>query len=325
MSGREIWGSLSVADHTRRRAFVAEVLLFDRLVLPVPPDDSEKRRWSAHRWNPKRQRRLLDILGTGASLDDLAIEVPWDDSKKAAFRALSGGPGENPSDLGQDRAQLLDGLRFDATQLKPDAYMATRMVLTRGYDAGEEAYMRRLPRTYVEDIVPAYATFEAADRELGLTVSVAKRHEPSAEVIGWSLFVPANSEWSDEHALDAAAKLARSEDYRGEREVFRDWWRTNVGGGMPAEVALGELTKRADRLNRIATAGRHRTRTLRSFALLAGGAGLAGVWFPPVAIASGVIALVSVGADWALKDETAPAALAPAAMFTSARKQLGWY
>lgn len=32
----QVWGTFSVNDHTRPNAFVREVLLFDRLVLPYP-------------------------------------------------------------------------------------------------------------------------------------------------------------------------------------------------------------------------------------------------------------------------------------------------
>src|SRR6478752_4999299 len=32
----QLWGTFSVADHLRRTPFVADVLLFDRLIVPVP-------------------------------------------------------------------------------------------------------------------------------------------------------------------------------------------------------------------------------------------------------------------------------------------------
>jgi hypothetical protein len=38
----ETWGTFSVTDHLGRRAFVADVILYDRLVIPVP--DAEERR-----------------------------------------------------------------------------------------------------------------------------------------------------------------------------------------------------------------------------------------------------------------------------------------
>jgi hypothetical protein len=301
-------------------------------VIPIPPpgDESQTRDWRRNRWNPDRLRRFLDILGDSGGIEDLAVPVPWTGRKRAMFRALSGELDE-AADLRKERGDLLRQLRFDVEQLKPDALMMTRMILTREYDSMEEAYMATLPRTWVESVVPAYASFERAERELSLAAPGAgARSVPTAEVVGWELLVPevpiaSKRNWSDERSLEAAAALARTDDYRLERETFRDWWRKEVGAGRPPEDALRELTKRADRLNEIARGKAGKTRTLRSFAVFGGAAGVAGVWFPPVAIAGGVLALVSVGADWVLKDKSQPTALAPAAMFHSARKQLGWY
>jgi hypothetical protein len=79
----ELWGTYSVRDHLRRRAFVADVLLYDRLVIPRPPTPEEERpqpgkitevtRWGQAKWKPGRLANLLDILREG----DLIIEVPW--------------------------------------------------------------------------------------------------------------------------------------------------------------------------------------------------------------------------------------------------------
>jgi len=41
----EFWGTFSVADHRRRRAFVADVLLYDRVAIPVPDGADEVERW----------------------------------------------------------------------------------------------------------------------------------------------------------------------------------------------------------------------------------------------------------------------------------------
>ena len=312
---KELWGSLSVNDHVRRRALVAQVLLFDRLVIPVPPDgDTEQeRRWAANGWKPERQRRMLDILGVAGGGGDLAVPIPWTRSKRERF--------------GQDRARLVSALRFDASNIGPDVdpYAMTRILLTREHDDREMEYQRRLPQVWVEKVVPAYGSFVAANRELGLH-AVAGPAPPgsAAQVIGWELLVPEDSDWSDDHALEAAAALARTDDYRMEREVFRDWWKSNVGEGMPAQAAVRELVRRAERINQITRGRERRTRLLRGFAAMGATAGLAGAWLPPAAIAGGVIALVSLGADWVLKDEAMPAALGPAAMFTDARKHLGW-
>ena len=57
-------GTYSVADHLEKRAFVADLLLYDRLVVPVPAAD-DLVRWEKH-WNPERQHKLLEILGAFA-------------------------------------------------------------------------------------------------------------------------------------------------------------------------------------------------------------------------------------------------------------------
>jgi hypothetical protein len=70
----ELCGIFSVGDHLRRRALVAAVLLYDRLVIPTPPDldHDEEIRWQHMGWNPRPQRRLLNLIGR-----DRVITVPW--------------------------------------------------------------------------------------------------------------------------------------------------------------------------------------------------------------------------------------------------------
>jgi hypothetical protein len=81
----EIWGTFSVMDHLRRGAFIAEVVLYDRLVIPVPPDpelaetpedrafaQNQWQRWEDRKWEPKRQLELLEILRP------VAEPIEWD-------------------------------------------------------------------------------------------------------------------------------------------------------------------------------------------------------------------------------------------------------
>jgi hypothetical protein len=320
----EFWGTFSVNDHVRHRALVAQVLLFDRLVIPVPPkDDSiELERWITHGWQPERQRRMLEILGVGPSADDLAVTVPWTERKRDEFKVLS--QSRLSANSGAERSKFVQGVVSDTQQLKPDSQMITRIMLTREYDAGEEEYVKTLPRTWVQSVVPAYASYVAAEAELRMKIAESPGAAQSACVIGWDLFVPEDSDWSDEHALEAAAKLARSAEYRYERETFRDWWRGGVERGAPPEQAVAELAKRADRLNQIASDNNRRTNLLHGFAALGGAVALAGVWFPPAVVAGAFMALVGIGADWVTHDQAAPEALAPAAMFADARRHLGW-
>lgn len=76
---REVWGTFAVNDHCVPRAFVADVMLYDRLVIPVPPDDptkDDKALWA--KWDVKRQAELLAVLG------DRARPVKWDQQRRQA-------------------------------------------------------------------------------------------------------------------------------------------------------------------------------------------------------------------------------------------------
>jgi len=66
--------------------FVSEVLLYDRLIIPVPPADrSEDKFWQ--QFKPERQQRCLDILNVKTIANDgLAFTVPWDRSKRDRFK-----------------------------------------------------------------------------------------------------------------------------------------------------------------------------------------------------------------------------------------------
>jgi hypothetical protein len=64
---KELWETFSVADHMRARAFVAEILIYDQVVVPTPFDDETRDRWQQQGRDPGRQERLLGILGTAAA------------------------------------------------------------------------------------------------------------------------------------------------------------------------------------------------------------------------------------------------------------------
>lgn len=74
----QLWGCYSVADHKAADAFVADVLLYERLVVPVPPD-GDGSDWDPE-WEPDRQARLLEIIG------DVAKRIPWTPERRAAWR-----------------------------------------------------------------------------------------------------------------------------------------------------------------------------------------------------------------------------------------------
>lgn len=102
----ELWGTFAVDDHLRPRAFVAETVLFDRLVVPQPPPDDEEqyREWAQALWHPERLKQTL------APLEDLAITVPWNKPLRAEWQT-------------------------QYSSLKPSDRAALRMNLARGGDS----------------------------------------------------------------------------------------------------------------------------------------------------------------------------------------------
>jgi hypothetical protein len=49
---KEVWATYSVRDHLAPKAFVADVMLYDRLVIPVPAENDESH-WAE--WDVARQ------------------------------------------------------------------------------------------------------------------------------------------------------------------------------------------------------------------------------------------------------------------------------
>jgi hypothetical protein len=60
----ETWGAFSVTEHLARKAFVADVLLYEKLVIPVP-DKKERKRWIEPGRKPEVLDRKLEILEGG--------------------------------------------------------------------------------------------------------------------------------------------------------------------------------------------------------------------------------------------------------------------
>ena len=78
---RQVWGTFSVKDHCAPNAFVAEVMLYDRLVVPRPPDENERIRWRNEGWNPDLLDKLLSILG------ERAYVIDWDAIRQEKWRS----------------------------------------------------------------------------------------------------------------------------------------------------------------------------------------------------------------------------------------------
>jgi hypothetical protein len=92
---REVWGTYSVKDHLNPTAFLADLILYDRLVLPVPEeqlDDRAKAAWAG--WNAPLQRVFVEVLERADRVRTIPWRVgQWEEGKEALPVILLTDPG----------------------------------------------------------------------------------------------------------------------------------------------------------------------------------------------------------------------------------------
>lgn len=298
---KQVWGTFSVKDHTEPNAFVAEVMLYDRLVIPVPPanDVAEWERWTKNGWQPDRLQMLLQILG------DRVIQVPWDTWRQANWR--------NRYEGGLQVAQETTG-RW--------AFQATRSVLLDG-----------LPR-HVTGIqaVTNYTSAELLNQELGLK-AIEQDHIPmyggeAVAVLGHEFFVPNDPRWSHEDLLKQAVELSSEPAFKRKRAGFWRWQREFMdSNGITDQAALTDAVQEMHELleEEQDLARRQDIKTVVQFAFLVSSVGLGMLGGPMTAVAVGG-AFVSVGQFVTDKLLESPAndSDKPAALLRDVRKHFGW-
>ena len=226
---RERWGTFSVADHLRPRAFVADVLLYDRLVLPYPPTTDERDNWVAQDWDPGRLDHQLDVLG-----EELVVRVPWNQWAKDRFDA---------------RMQVARAASFDAKNLLlerdsgPDAFHMTRMILAQDYRP-------KLPKGVAKVwAIAAYPSVSAYDEDQISTTNVQR--EKLSMVLTYQFLVPEDRGKSDDEMLLEVVELSKRDDFREKRKNFHRWQESIIEEEIAPEKAVEELEEYLRQYNEI--------------------------------------------------------------------------
>lgn len=193
--GRQVWGTFSVKDHLEPNAFVAEVMLYDRLVIPRPPDAVECARWQAEKWDPEKLDELLNILG------DRAFVVDWNAERQRSWAT-----------------RLAAGAEI-AQATKDWAFAATRTELTS-----------RLPRNVTGiQAVTNYCSKQEFDKDLGLRpalpAEVPVYGGAAVAVIAHELLVPNKPGRSHQELLKDAVELSSEKASSRKRAAFWRWQR----------------------------------------------------------------------------------------------------
>ena len=191
---KQVWGTFSVKDHTEPGAFVTDVMLYDRLVLPVPPDDDERARWEERGWQPARLEALLQILG------DRAVPVKWDHHRQGTWRT---------------RYEAGKGVSNET----PDyAFAVSRTELTQGLP----------PHVTGVQAVPSFSSLQEAEAELGLKPSTEGQvlaGGAAVSILAHEFLVPHDPDDRSDDCLRAAVEIASDPSYRRKRASFWRWLR----------------------------------------------------------------------------------------------------
>lgn len=192
--GREVWGTYSVRDHCDPRAFVADVMLYDRIVIPIPSDNAERKRWEGNGWNPARQDKLVRIL------DDRAYCIKWDIDHIERWRSRyeAGKAADKEGSSWQYRATAAELIQ----DLPPDV-------------TGVAA-------------IPCYRAMESLENELRIKeVKVPVKPDPGVvtAVLGQGFLVPDEPRLKDDQLLKEALGISSDSSYRRKRSSFWRWQR----------------------------------------------------------------------------------------------------
>ncbi len=291
----ERWGTLSVRDHLDLEGLAANVVLYDRLVVPVPPDMAETMRWRESGWAPDELNDRLQLLG------ELAVRRPWDAGRQDAHR----------------RAMAYSqGLDYDLQNVisersAQDPYRTTRVVL-----AQEEQFDLPAEATRV-DVVAAFNSAEALGREA--VIGKPEGREGLALLFQHELAVPDASDPAD--ALRQAIALSTDPAFRDKRRDYYEWQDKILAEGVAPEVAAREMHEMVEAYNRAVEKAVRKVR--RKFAFTVGAIALqltgAAVTMNPLPAVSALLQFISFKALDG-KPAVDPGRSRPAAMFHDVKR-----
>jgi hypothetical protein len=211
----ERWGAFSVVDHKDARKLAADVLLYDRLVLPTPAGD--RQRWVNEKWDPEGLERRITQLG------DAAIPATWDLTRQKQWE------------------EKFRSLRKDAQDMNAALHMTRRVLAEHGRDY-------RPPGVAAVEVIAAYQS-EADFNELDPHASPASAKSKLDFLIAQRLAVPENKD--PERALERSLKLRGDSTFIKRRRRFHDWERKMLSTGVLPADAVEELVQLVSEYNEV--------------------------------------------------------------------------
>jgi len=270
----QLWATFSVKDHCPPGAFVAEVLLYDKLLIPVVPTeedglspedaDAEWDRWLAAGWDPARQAEVTPILGDSAEL------IPWTSALQ-----------------GEWKARMESG--FAAA--RRNGYFESGTVLQRFAPAMARAVVAVSQYRSVADLERAGIRRRRPETTLPAGSLLA--------VLGHELLLPDDPGQNELDVLGRAVAESQKDEYRNRRRALFQWQQKFLSSGAITDAtsiraALREMTNLVDQL-KTATAAQKKWKFAKRFfsflGIAAKGVALGGG--PPLTIVGGSAGVVA--------------------------------
>jgi hypothetical protein len=233
MLTRERWGAFAVRDHVSHAPFVTDVLLYDRLIIPIPDpvEPSGEADWAKNDWQPELQRKCRRILNPEKAEEDwLAFEIPWGSEKRERFK---------------DRMNVAAGVATQAREPGQGYYVdpsgITRQLL-------KTDFLPALPRGVSKAwTVAAYPSIGSYEKEL------SKADENRSTRLATKLvhrFLAPGAPDPHQEMLKRAADLARTKDFCEKRAAFYRWQEDIIEQDISDEKAMEELEQRLRAYNK---------------------------------------------------------------------------
>jgi hypothetical protein len=334
----ELWGTFAVDDHLRPRAFVAEAILFDRLVIPMPPRGNEAAyaEWLQSGWQPGRLLEIRKRLGPQA------IPVPWNDELRKRWReeyspAVRRGPRQ--AELGGEVVSEVRAINNMPEGTDPK--LLTRQVLANKLndvldDDADRELVREIRALDIDpaatpEVVVGYGSLANYQADLPAESAVGNQQTPPPGdgnptlFVTWDFLVPEDSSLPDEDLLIKAVALNSKEEFRDSRRQFHEWRRKLAEKGVSVDQARSEMSRCLAVYNGIVAKERRRTRRLTALQAVAAAAPLADF----IHMGVGVVAGAALGGASLLAERWYPhcrvsARNSVAALIHDSREAFGW-
>lgn len=199
---RQWWGVYSVRAHMDMRALARELLLYDRLVLPVPEDIDEADRWDDQGWDTRQLDYVAKHMG------DLVHLVPWTKEMRSSWKDHMG--------LLAAAGVTAEGAAYGATPMTMVSFIWQDVSTHRPPDGLPPVPPR---------IVAAYLSEEEATADFEPVAAPTKGNAPAGRRSGILLTqrvdVPAGED--DEDIFLRAVRTARETEFASARRALYDY------------------------------------------------------------------------------------------------------